>query len=236
MDRGNRQHQHCGVVLVPEPLFMQAPLLLELEMGYNERRPTVFQHRRHPNHGTKATRPMANSPSYPSRQPEYRREQYRKNGRYTFPSAQPEARREYYRKNAKRINEQNNARRQRNPAQARAANKKRYENNTASILAQIRVARLQKRYGITVKDYQALLLDQEGRCALCGTDRPGPARVKYFCIDHCHSTGRNRSLLCTRCNFILGYANDDPAHLERAAAYLRQWVEVHARLVERGDC
>lgn len=62
-------------------------------------------------------------------------------------------------------------------------------------------------------------------CAICG--RPEVSVGKFgeprrLAIDHCHQTGAVRELLCMRCNTMLGSAEDDPARLERAAAYLRR--------------
>lgn len=55
---------------------------------------------------------------------------------------------------------------------------------------------------------------QEGKCLLCG--RPGGV----LCVDHCHSTGMVRGLLCHWCNKALGLAGDDPELLRRMAEYV----------------
>lgn len=81
--------------------------------------------------------------------------------------------------------------------------------------------RLQERcakYGLTVEDYERMLTDQGGTCAVCG-DPPG---AKALAIDHDHATGRARALLCVRCNTALGHALDDPARLLALAAYVSQ--------------
>jgi hypothetical protein len=44
--------------------------------------------------------------------------------------------------------------------------------------------------------------------------------VSKICVDHCHTTGAVRGLLCNRCNQGLGYFGDDPDTLVRAAQYL----------------
>lgn len=56
-----------------------------------------------------------------------------------------------------------------------------------------------RKYGITVEEYDYLLLEQEGRCCIC--DREG--KKKQLSVDHNHKTGRVRGLVCTRCNFSL---------------------------------
>lgn len=79
---------------------------------------------------------------------------------------------------------------------------------------------LRESYGITPEDYDALLQSQAGRC-ICGTTKPGP-RVRHFHVDHDHSDGHIRGLLCQDCNFAIGLAGDHPERLELLAAYLRR--------------
>lgn len=78
---------------------------------------------------------------------------------------------------------------------------------------------LQKKYGISHSQYEELLGRQAGRCALCRSDNPR-ARFGRFHIDHCHTTGRIRGLLCGRCNLGLGSLGEDPRVLVRALDYL----------------
>lgn len=79
------------------------------------------------------------------------------------------------------------------------------------------------RYGITQRQYEALLAAQDGRCAIC--------RRKFdtYSVDHDHACcpmGTRgcgncvRGLLCTGCNTLLGMANDNPDRLTAAIAYL----------------
>lgn len=75
-----------------------------------------------------------------------------------------------------------------------------------------------KKYGITVEDYVRMLVEQNGRCAICLSEYPGP---NAFHVDHDHATGKVRGLLCTRCNPGLGYFRDDPELLARAIEYLK---------------
>jgi len=80
-------------------------------------------------------------------------------------------------------------------------------------------SKLKRLYGITVADYNRLLEAQNGGCALCGTKNPLPGNRSYvkngkqtqrtvFDVDHNHTTGKVRGLLCTRCNRLVGLAND----------------------------
>jgi Recombination endonuclease VII len=70
-------------------------------------------------------------------------------------------------------------------------------------------------YRISVADYDAMRQRQNGTCAIC--KRSGQA----LCVDHCHACGKVRGLLCGKCNSVLGFCDDSPAHLLMAAAYLR---------------
>ncbi|OHD23878.1 MAG: hypothetical protein A2Y38_17005 [Spirochaetes bacterium GWB1_59_5] len=82
--------------------------------------------------------------------------------------------------------------------------------------------KLEQKFGLSVQDYQALLIAQSGRCAICL--RPERAtkfgKVVRLSVDHCHTTGRVRGLLCRSCNFGLGSFDDDPDTLLLAANYL----------------
>ena len=75
-----------------------------------------------------------------------------------------------------------------------------------------------RNYGITIATYEQLLEKQQGRCAICGTFKPGgPGRMM---IDHDHSTKKVRGLLCCKCNFLIGNCLENKAILEKAIKYL----------------
>ena len=84
-----------------------------------------------------------------------------------------------------------------------------------------RRSKLKQQYGISMEEYDTMLAAQGGGCAICAATEPG-GRTKYFPVDHCHTTGTVRGLLCTKCNRGLGLFNDDPARLERAAKFLKE--------------
>ncbi len=80
-------------------------------------------------------------------------------------------------------------------------------------------ASLRHRYQFSVADYEALLAQQGGKCAICSTVRGSDQGHRLY-LDHDHKTGRVRGLLCKRCNSALGYMADDSDRLRRAAQYL----------------
>ncbi len=74
------------------------------------------------------------------------------------------------------------------------------------------------KFGMTEDQYEALLTSQNFRCAICETDKPGG--MGRFHVDHCHTKGHVRGLLCFHFNTGLGKFKDNPAALRQAAAYL----------------
>ena len=96
--------------------------------------------------------------------------------------------------------------------------KKRLAENYDSI--KYREQHLQRSYGITLNEYNQMLLDQNHQCAVCGTTEPGGKHGKFM-VDHCHTTGRVRGLLCKRCNIALGEVEDNTQVLQSMIEYLQ---------------
>lgn len=80
---------------------------------------------------------------------------------------------------------------------------------------------LQKHYGITKEEYDNRLEKQNYSCFLCKTK----IGTKALAVDHCHTTGAVRDLLCSPCNQGLGLFRDNPQLLRDAADY----IEKHGR-------
>lgn len=81
---------------------------------------------------------------------------------------------------------------------------------------------LRKRFGLTLADYQTMLADQSGVCAVCEQpekDMNG-GKVRWLAVDHNHTTGAIRGLLCGNCNKAIGFFCEDARRFHRAAAYL----------------
>ena len=75
-----------------------------------------------------------------------------------------------------------------------------------------------KKYDLTPSEYANMLVKQKGVCGICGRTNKNN---KNLVIDHCHETEKVRALLCTRCNFVLGWADDNAETLEKAAQYIK---------------
>ncbi|WP_343907161.1 endonuclease VII domain-containing protein [Nocardioides aquiterrae] len=80
---------------------------------------------------------------------------------------------------------------------------------------------LKQKYGITPEQYDEILAAQGGVCAICG-DPPADSRGYRMHVDHCHSTGRVRGILCGPCNRGLGNFADNPTRLLAAVDYLHR--------------
>lgn len=80
-----------------------------------------------------------------------------------------------------------------------------------------------KRHNLAFEDYLDLYERQQAKCAICGGTDPGSThgrKRRYFSVDHCHTTGKVRGLLCDKCNLGLGAFADKPERLYSAAQYL----------------
>ena len=73
--------------------------------------------------------------------------------------------------------------------------------------------KLKSNYGLTIDQYEQMVVAQDGRCRICHKE------TKLH-VDHDHSTGLVRALLCNGCNRGLGYFNENIEALKNAAAYL----------------
>jgi hypothetical protein len=83
----------------------------------------------------------------------------------------------------------------------------------------IRSAKLQAAFGIGLDEYNRLLVNQDYKCAICGRHESNITR--RLAVDHCHTTGKVRGLLCGPCNTGLGLFKDSPSFLTNAINYLK---------------
>ena len=89
---------------------------------------------------------------------------------------------------------------------------------------QRRSAYFLKTYGIAFRHYRKRFIKQRRCCAICGTRSADPTLTTGnkcdLYVDHCHTTGKIRGLLCQQCNSGLGFFKDNTTILEAAIAYL----------------
>lgn len=79
---------------------------------------------------------------------------------------------------------------------------KRREYANAHYRSHVKPYKLMKQYGLTMAEYEVMLVRQNGVCAICqGPDPDG----RDLAVDHSHETGRVRGLLCRSCNTMLGF-------------------------------
>lgn len=78
-----------------------------------------------------------------------------------------------------------------------------------------RLRNYKEKYGITIKDYEVYLMKQDGKCAICKKED-----TTKLAVDHRHSDGKVRGLLCKKCNLAIGLFHDDISILFSAIEYL----------------
>lgn len=92
---------------------------------------------------------------------------------------------------------------------------------------EFREKRVSYLFGIDADTYNGMVERQKNLCAICGkpesTTRNGI--TKRLAIDHNHTTGKIRELLCHNCNTAIGKAKEDITILEKMIAYLRKHNE-----------
>lgn len=91
----------------------------------------------------------------------------------------------------------------------------------------VRNNRLKKNFGISLKEYEEMYINQKGLCKICENPekakQPNSEAIRMLCVDHCHRTGKIRGLLCTNCNILLGQSKDNTQILLNAIKYLKQY-------------
>lgn len=91
--------------------------------------------------------------------------------------------------------------------------------NPAAYRAAARRHNLTHCFGMTATEYDALFTSQGGTCAIC--KQPETIPESALSVDHDHTTGMCRGLLCRRCNSCVGYL--EGPYGAAALAYLAHW-------------
>jgi Recombination endonuclease VII len=77
--------------------------------------------------------------------------------------------------------------------------------------------------GISLEEYYEIKGKQDGKCAICGLEEKRKSRnggIARLCLDHNHTTGQVRSLLCHACNQVVGHSKESIEILKSAIQYL----------------
>lgn len=77
---------------------------------------------------------------------------------------------------------------------------------------------LSQKFGMKIETYEEMVKAQNSACAIC--KKPERRGNKRLSIDHCHSTGKVRGLLCSNCNTSLGLVAEDITTLTEMINYL----------------
>lgn len=72
------------------------------------------------------------------------------------------------------------------------------------------------RYGISLSDYENLYKKQNGKCAICKN------KLEKGVVDHNHTTGEVRGILCNSCNTAIGLAKENPEILSNMIEYIQR--------------
>lgn len=83
----------------------------------------------------------------------------------------------------------------------------------------VKNGKLKYYWGISIDEYERMLNEQGGVCAICGT-KPSE---RYLAIDHNHKTDSRRGLLCMECNTGLGKFKESVETMNKAIVYLQSW-------------
>ena len=93
---------------------------------------------------------------------------------------------------------------------------------------------LVRSFGITLEEYNAMLVAQDGLCAICGQPPTNTSPKNWrLHVDHCHTCSGIRMLLCSTCNNGLGCFKDSPELLRKAIDYLAKHTHVNVTPIYR---
>lgn len=127
-----------------------------------------------------------------------------------MPRTDKEREKEYYVVNKERIKEQQKRWRQTNKEKLAAYKRK-------------------KSYGLSQEDYDLVLKEQNYRCKICSVSTQALEEKyprtyhKKLVVDHCHSSGNVRALLCHHCNLFVGYLESKEHVLSEAVKYINEY-------------
>ncbi len=95
------------------------------------------------------------------------------------------------------------------------------EENPEAYKLSCRRRNLKKKFGITIEEYMSIYNKQQGQCACCGEEKPAEG-ITGLVVDHNHTSGEVRELLCTQCNTALGLLKENADIVNKLLEYIRK--------------
>jgi hypothetical protein len=80
--------------------------------------------------------------------------------------------------------------------------------------------KLKTKYGLSLEQYENMLSEQDGKCCICNTQFTEDKKPR---VDHNHTNGNVRGLLCHGCNTAIGHLREDTQILKQAISYLEKF-------------
>lgn len=127
----------------------------------------------------------------------------------------------YYQDNKEKIREQRKSWRRANSNSLSNEKKRKYKSPEEKL--KTREKQIGRAYSSSIEEIQDKMNKQLGCCAICGDSLVYPDSKRSYMIDHNHSTGKTRGLLCVRCNSALGSFKENINSLEAAISYLEEY-------------
>lgn len=140
-------------------------------------------------------------------------------------SASPEYKKKWYQANREKVRQQQKEYYFKNAERLRKKAKKWRKNNKEAK----KNSELQNKYGISVEQFNVMLVEQNGVCAICEQVEqsidPRTNTVRTLAVDHCHVTGRIRGLLCSHCNRAVGLLKENIKVMKSMISYLERFSD-----------
>ena len=127
---------------------------------------------------------------------------------------------EYRQKNKEKLADYQKSYSESHPGLRKVLTKKWKQENPERYRYLTNSGKLKWKYGITTKERDEMFVKQGSKCKICGILAPRGKRPWH--IDHDHSTGKVRGILCHCCNLMLGGAKDNIETLRSAISYLKE--------------
>jgi len=135
---------------------------------------------------------------------------------YKDKEKEKEHRKQYVQTNLEEIREKQRQYSKRNRKQEKERSGKWYKENPIKV----KERNLKRLYGLSYESWLEIWDKQDGKCVICEKPFVKPSEAY---VDHIHKTGEIRGLLCVKCNFGIGYFDDDPGLLIKASKYLKKY-------------